>query len=63
MNFDIKFVIVLYIILVVLLFLYKNEIFDLNVKNKNKKMIYLTFLLFILAIISFYTKVILECFF
>ena len=63
MNFDIKFIIVLYIILVVLLFLYKNEIFDLNVKNKNKKMIYLTFLLFILAIISFYTKVILECFF
>lgn len=63
MNFDIKFVIVLYIILVVLLFLYKNELFELNVKNKNKKMIYLTFLLFILAIISYYVKVLSECFF
>lgn len=63
MKFDIKFVLVLYIILVVLLFLYKNELFELNVKKKNKKMIYLTFLLFILAIISFYVKVILECFF
>ena len=63
MNFDIKFVLVIYIILVALLFLYKNELFDIKVQNKNKKIIYLSFLLFILSIISFYIKVILECFF
>lgn len=63
MNFDLKFVITMYIILIVLLYLYKSDLFDLDVQNKNKKMIYLMFLLFILAVISFYAKVIFECFF
>lgn len=63
MNVDLKYVILLYIILIILLYLYNNKLFDLNVKNRNKKVIYLSFLLIVLAIISFYTKILVTCFF
>lgn len=63
MNFDLKYVISLYIILIILLYFYNNKLFDLNVKNRNKKIIYLSFLLIVLAIISFYTKIVINCFF
>ena len=65
MKFDLKYVISIYIILIVLLYFYNNKLFDLNIKDtksRNKKIIYLAFLLIILAIISFYTKI-LYCFF
>lgn len=63
MKFDIKYVISIYVILIVLLYFYNNKLFNLNVKNKNKKMIYLSFLMIVLAIISFYFKILYECFF
>ena len=63
MNFDLKFVVIIYVILVTLLYMHKNHLFKLNVKNKNKKIIYLSFLLIVLAIISFYVKILYECFF
>ncbi len=63
MEFDLKFVIIIYTILVVLLYLHNNNLFNLNVEKKNKKVIYLSFLLIVLAIISFYVKILYECFF
>lgn len=63
MNFDIKYVISIYVILVTLLYFYNNNLFNLNVKNRNKKLIYISFLLIIIAIISFYSKILYECFF
>ena len=62
MNFDLKFVVMIYAVLVTLLYLHNNNLFNLNVKHKNKKIIYLSFLLIILAIISFYIKILTECF-
>lgn len=63
MIFDLKFIIFIYIIAIILLYLYKPAIFDLTTKNKNRKLLYLMFLIIILAIISFYFKVIMEYFF
>ena len=63
MDFDLKVVVIIYIILITLLFMNNKNLFNLNVKNKNKKIIYLSFLLIILAIISFYAKILYECFF
>lgn len=63
MKFDLKYVISIYVILVVLLYFHNNKLFNLNVPNKNKKLIYLSFLMIILAIISFYFKILYECFF
>lgn len=63
MKFDLTYVISIYIILIILLYFYNNKLFDLNVKNRNKKIIYLSFLLIVLAIISYYTKILYTCFF
>ena len=62
MIFDLKFVIFIYIIFIVLLYLYKPNILTLG-NNKNKKLIYLVFLIIILAIISYYIQVVMEYFF
>lgn len=58
MNFDLKFVVMIYILFVILLYIYKPELFQ--TKNNSKKIIYICFLLFILAIISYYIKIIFE---
>jgi hypothetical protein len=63
MKFDLTYVISIYIIFIILLYFYNNKLFDLNVKNRNKKIIYLSFLLIVLAIISYYTKILYTCFF
>lgn len=63
MTFDIKFIIIIYIILIVLLYIYKNQLFKLNGRNRSKKIIYLSSLFIILAIISIYIKILLECYF
>ena len=60
MIFDLKFVIFIYIIFIILLYLYKPSILTLG---DNKKLIYLVFLIIILAIISYYIKVVMEYFF
>ena len=63
MTFDLKYVVIIYVILVTLLYMHNSKLFNLKVKNRNKKIIYLSFLLIILAIISFYVKILYECFF
>ena len=63
MNFDLKYTIFIYIILMILIFLWKPQIFQLNTDNKKKKTLYLIFLIVIVAIISFYCKVLFESFF
>ena len=63
MEFDLKYTIFIYIILMILIFLWKPQIFDLNTDNKKKKTLYLIFLIVIVAIISFYCKVLYESFF
>ena len=62
MIFDLKFVIFIYIIFIVLLYLYKPNVLTLD-NNKNKKLIYLVFLIIIMAIISYYIKINMEYFF
>ena len=61
MHIDLKFIIFLYIILISLLYIYKPQIFNLY-KNKNKKLLYIMFLMVVFAIISYYVKVLFEYF-
>ena len=59
---NLKYTIFLYLILIFLIFLFKPQILALNVDDKKRKTLYLIFLIIILAIISFYTKVLTEWF-
>ena len=61
MIFDLKFIIFIYIIFISILYVYKPNIFVLT-NNKSQKLLYLIFLIIILAIISFYFKVLMEYF-
>jgi uncharacterized membrane protein len=63
MIFDLKYTIFIYFILMLLIFLWKPNIFKLNDDNKKKKTLYLISLIIIVAIISFYIKVLFESFF
>ena len=60
---NLKYTIFIYLILLFLIFIFRPKIFILNEENKKRKIIYLTFLILILAIISFYIKVLYEWFF
>ena len=59
---NLKYVILFYLILMALLFSLKPHIFDLNVDKKKRKFMYLIFLVIIIAIISFYIKILFEYF-
>lgn len=59
---NLKYIIFIYLFLLILLYILKPHIFDLNVENKKRKFLYLVFLVIILSIISFYSKVIIEYF-
>lgn len=61
MQIDLKFIIFIYIILISLLYVYKPEVFNMH-KNRNKKLLYIMFLMIIFAIISFYVKILFEYF-
>ena len=63
MNFDLKYTIFLYFIIILLIFLWKPQIFQLNTDDKKKKTLYLICLIVIVSIISFYFKVLFEWFF
>jgi hypothetical protein len=64
MNLDLKYILLLYIVFIGILYTFKPTIFDLqNTKNKKKKAIYLSILIMIIAIISFYIKVLIDWFF
>lgn len=60
---NLQYTILLYILLIILIYIWKPDIFKLNHENKKRKMLYLTFLIIIISIISFYAKVLIEWFF
>jgi hypothetical protein len=60
---ELKYTIFLYLILIILLFIWKPKLFKLNADNKKKKMLYLISLIIIISIICFYVKIMTEWFF
>ena len=60
---NLKYTIFLYLILILFIFLWKPNVFLLNVEDKKRKILYLIFLIIIISIISFYVKVLSEWFF
>lgn len=60
---NLKHTIFIYLILILLIFCLKPNVFNLDVENKKRKFLYLIFLIIIISIISFYTKVLFEWFF
>jgi hypothetical protein len=60
---NLKYTIFLYLILVILLFLWKPNVFALNVEDKKRKILYLISLIIIISIISFYFKILMEWFY
>ena len=60
---NLKYTIFLYLIIILFIFLWKPNIFLLNVEDKKRKILYLIFLIIIISIISFYVKILSEWFF
>jgi hypothetical protein len=60
---DLKYSIILYLFIVGIIYLLKPHIFKLNKMNKKRKMLYLISLMVIIAIISFYIKILFEWFY
>jgi uncharacterized membrane protein len=60
MDFDIKYSIFFYLIILLLIYLWKPEIFNLNTENKRRKYILLLSLIIIVAIICMYIKIFFE---
>jgi hypothetical protein len=58
-----KYIILIYLIILSILFFAKPNIFKLNSKNKRRKMIYLISLIIIISIICFYFKVFIDWYF
>lgn len=59
---NLKYTILIYLLLLIFIFFWKPEIFKLNIENKKRKILYLVFLIIIVAIISFYAKILSEWF-
>ena len=57
---NLKYIIFLYIILLISLYLWKPNIFLLNVDDKKRKTLYLFFLIILISIICFYFKILTE---
>ena len=60
---NLRYIILIYLLLIIVIYSLKPHIFDLNVEDKKRKLLYLFFLIIIISIISFYSKVIIEYFF
>jgi hypothetical protein len=60
MEFDIKYSIFFYLIILLLIYLWKPSIFNLNTENKRRKYILLLSLIIIVAIICMYIKIFFE---
>jgi hypothetical protein len=60
---NIKYTIFLYLILILFIFIFRPKLLILNNDFNKRKLLYLIFLIIILAIISFYIKVLTEWFF
>ena len=61
--FELKYTILIYIIIISLIFYFKPNIFKLNKHNKKRKIIYLASLIIIISIICFYFKIYIDWFF
>jgi hypothetical protein len=59
---NIRYIILLYFILLFIIFLWKPNIFMLNTDNKKRKLLYLISLIIIISIVCFYVKVLYEWF-
>ena len=62
MDFKLRYSIFMYLFIILILYIWKPQLFKLNNEDKQRKMIYLIFLIIILSILSFYTKLIFEWF-
>ena len=60
MEFNIKYSIFFYLIILLLIYLWKPSIFNLNTENKRRKYILLFSLIIIVSIISMYIKIFFE---
>ena len=60
MDFNIKYSIFFYLIILLLIYLWKPQIFNLNTENKRRKYILLLSLIIIVAIICMYIKIFFE---
>lgn len=60
---NLKYVFFIYLIFILLIYLIKPTILNLNVDDKKRKILYLMSLIIIIAIISFYIKILVEWFF
>jgi len=60
MDFDIKYSIFFYLIILLLIYLWKPQIFNLDTENKRRKYILLLSLIIIVAIICMYIKIFFE---
>lgn len=60
---NIKNTIFIYLVIILLLFVLKPELFVLDVVDRKRKLLYLFFLIVIISIIAFYFKVLNEWFF
>ena len=59
---DLKYTIFIYLIFILFIYFWKPDIFNLNIDDKKRKLLYLIFLIIIIAIISFYIKILSEWF-
>ena len=62
MDFKLRYSIFMYLFIILILYIWKPQLFKLNNEDKQRKMIYLIFLIIIISILSFYTKLIFEWF-
>ena len=60
MEIDIKYSIFFYLIILLLIYLWKPQIFNLDTENKRRKYILLLSLIIIVAIICMYIKIFFE---
>ncbi len=61
--FELKYTILIYLIIFTFIYYIKPQVFKLNKHNKKRKLIYLACLMIIISIISFYTKIIIDWYF
>ena len=60
---ELKYIILIYIIILCAIFFIKPNIFKLTKKNKKRKLVYLISLIIIIAIICFYFKILFDWYF
>ena len=62
MDFKLRYSIFMYLFIILILYIWTPQLFKLNNEDKQRKIIYLIFLIIIISILSFYTKLLFEWF-